>query len=505
MIQDHSFDNYHRVMKLRRRSKIIITCLVFLFILGALAIVAGGLLPKLVSNKLNAGIRQMLVVSGTNSDSYNDWLGTDVNGEDVVPMYMNFRFWNLTNPDDFLNGHKPILIEVGPYSYREIKVKYDASFPDNGNKNSFKTWQYFLFEEKMSNGDPMTDLITTINIPFHGVKGTLGSDWLPSLAFTVLASATNSTLLTTRTPNELIWGYDDPFLQFLSNLQPSVNPYFSLQPNQTSVEESNATSEFDTFLSGKDDINNIQQYVSWQGNTSVNVWATKEANMIKGTDATQFKPGLTKDDHPTIFVTNAFRSGDLQFGEEIEVEQIRLLRFGIGNDTMKNMTYVPANAAYYAYAPNGVINITSASSSAPVFLSKPHFLDADPCYREAVVGMAPNRTLHDINIDVEPITGKTMSAQKRLQVNVKVDPVVLLYQNITETYVPVVWIEEIATITPSLAAQFRAKVYTAKNVQKYSRLVGIPVGILFVMVSVVSIITIVRRNRRPSNDYLLIE
>ena len=41
-----------------------------------------------------------------------------------------------------------------------------------------------------------------------------------------------------------------------------------------------------------------------------------------------------------------------------------------------------------------------------MFASKPHFLDADPSYRDNVTGMKPNRDLHDSYLDVEPITGQ---------------------------------------------------------------------------------------------------
>lgn len=41
---------------------------------------------------------------------------------------------------------------------------------------------------------------------------------------------------------------------------------------------------------------------------------------------------------------------------------------------------------------------------APVFVSKAHFLDADPYYLSLITGLSPNRTLHDTNVDVEPVS-----------------------------------------------------------------------------------------------------
>lgn len=40
---------------------------------------------------------------------------------------------------------------------------------------------------------------------------------------------------------------------------------------------------------------------------------------------------------------------------------------------------------------------------APAFISFPHFYNADPSYREAVVGMNPQSHLHPFVLDLEPV------------------------------------------------------------------------------------------------------
>ena len=42
---------------------------------------------------------------------------------------------------------------------------------------------------------------------------------------------------------------------------------------------------------------------------------------------------------------------------------------------------------------------------APVFASKPHFLDADPGFLSNVTGLSPNREKHDSFLDAEPVSG----------------------------------------------------------------------------------------------------
>ena len=35
-----------------------------------------------------------------------------------VPLYKDVYFYNLTNPEEFMNGSRPQVEELGPYSYR---------------------------------------------------------------------------------------------------------------------------------------------------------------------------------------------------------------------------------------------------------------------------------------------------------------------------------------------------------------------------------------------------
>ena len=43
---------------------------------------------------------------------YEYWL------DPPVPIYIQFYMFNLTNPEEFLQGEKPSLSQSGPYTYR---------------------------------------------------------------------------------------------------------------------------------------------------------------------------------------------------------------------------------------------------------------------------------------------------------------------------------------------------------------------------------------------------
>lgn len=82
-----------------------------------------------------------------------------------LPVYIQFYFFNVTNPEEILQGEIPLLEEVGPYTYRELRNKANVQFGENGTTISAVTNKAYIFERNQSVGDPTIDLIRTINIP----------------------------------------------------------------------------------------------------------------------------------------------------------------------------------------------------------------------------------------------------------------------------------------------------------------------------------------------------
>ena len=78
------------------------------------------------------------------------------------PTYLDFYFYNWTNPSDINNSSiKPEFEQVGPYSFREKKRKVNIVWNDN-NTVSYKVVKQWFFAPERSNGS-LTDLIVTLN------------------------------------------------------------------------------------------------------------------------------------------------------------------------------------------------------------------------------------------------------------------------------------------------------------------------------------------------------
>ena len=98
------------------------------------------------------------------------------------------------------------------------------------------------------------------------------------------------------------------------------------------------------------------------------------------------------------------RSAYFSYQKDESLYDIGLYRFVFPAVELLNTSQDPG---FYPNGPSGVLNLTSVfPENAPVFASKPHFLDAFAGYWANVSGMDPDRYLHDSHLDVEPITGE---------------------------------------------------------------------------------------------------
>lgn len=294
--------------------------------------------------------------------------------------------------------------------------------------------------------------------------------------------AADGDLITDRTVNEWLYEYDDPLLAFLVENGLFESAASNLVNNHVSPSDPRI-SPAHTFKTGGDDINNVMQYVLWQEQAVIpsrtsdpvnGVW--KHAEEVLGTDATQFHPGVEEDELLDAWVSELMRTIQLEFSENVKTEGIDLLRFVVADNVL-------AVDAAFDQSTKGVANMTVDAGGAPLFISKPHFLDTDGT-ASSVSGLSPDRELHDLYVDVEPTTGAVMNAAKRLQFNFQVGPGNLFTPGIAATdLLPLVWVEEGGKITQDLAEDFKDVVYQAQQIQQIAPIGGAAVGVVLILTS----------------------
>ncbi|KAJ1438553.1 CD36 family-domain-containing protein [Ochromonadaceae sp. CCMP2298] len=225
--------------------------------------------------------------------------------------------------------------------------------------------------------------------------------------------------------------------------------------NWSSIEETRRRRAPDTFKTGLDNINQVGQYVHYEGMDQMwacvapmdsqdpsqymqgeqfpaceffdLTWTNEQAaakgyvqpfrgdwaNRVAGTDAMSFGRPVTTE-KLAVFISDIYRSVFLEHVDDVDWAGVPLKRYTIQAKDLLNSTANPENTDYYNFAPSGMENTTLAAGL-PVFVSFPHFLNGDPRLVAAVEGLNPQASIHESFLDIEPQTGLLAGAQKKLQ------------------------------------------------------------------------------------------
>uniref|UniRef100_A0A8B9R8N0 Scavenger receptor class B member 2 n=1 Tax=Anas platyrhynchos TaxID=8839 RepID=A0A8B9R8N0_ANAPL len=400
------------------------------------------------------------------------------------PVYMQFYFFNVTNPLEVLQGATPLVEEKGPYTYREYRPRVHVQFLDNGTKVSALNPKTYVFEPQKSVGDPEVDLIRTINVP-----AVTAMEWTraTSLQFAteVLLLLYQESLFTVRTVHELLWGYKDKLLSTIHLLHPEIDPVFGFFNKMNGTDDGEYV-----FLSGERNYLNFSRIVEWKGKESLNWWTTKSCNMINGTDGTSFHPLISKDENIYIFSSDFCRSFYLVYDSSGSVAGIPTYRFVPSPMVFANTTINPDNAGFCVPPGNcpgtGVLNVSICKQGAPIFLSAPHFLPSRAKVIEDIEGMHPTKEYHETFVDINPLTGLVLQAAKRMQINVHVRKLPEFFEtgNIRTLIFPVMYLNESVLIDEASASKLKHVLLEASVVTGIPFIImaiGIVFGIVFIV------------------------
>lgn len=476
-----------------------------LFSVGILFILAGctcyPLLDSLIQNKINS----QLVLSPT-STSFKQWQSPD------TPIYLQFFMFSVENPDEVKKGEKPFVSQKGPYSYKEHRFKENITWLDDNYTVSYNERQWFVFDPTTScnSCNPYTDTITAINIPLITLANVIKNipdtfDWKDLLVNSLLLFFKDK-LFQKKTVHDLLWGYPDPLLEEYRKLRtkfpfkffklPVVNPVIALQQNNT-------YQGVTTIHTGASDINKIEKWTEWDGRTEVGVWDTTYANMINGSDGTQFPPQQNSDSVPYVFVTQLCRSLYLTYERKSKVKEIDTLKFIVPEELFLNATLNPNNAAFCTKKcyPTGILDISVCQKSPislPIFISAPHFYFGDKSLVENVNGLSPNKQEHETFLEIESHLGVPLSSAKRLQINIYIEEVQHINElkDLRSVFLPVMFINETSTITKSEADLIKSKVLAPLTVAHIVELTIIVLGGVFFLTAVVLLVLLIDRNRK---------
>jgi len=236
--------------------------------------------------------------------------------------------------------------------------------------------------------------------------------------------------------------------------------------------------------SGKDDISQINQYISWQGQETIKgVWKG-DLNVSGATELGQFAPWQQENGILYTWDDNFVRTMTLKYVNKSSVSDISTFQYLLDyNDTFGVSDFFYQNTS-------GLTNMTSVKQS-PIFFSLWDMLYVDGSIRKKVIGQNDSTNEYESStvIDVEPTTGNTVQARKRLQINLNVasncswctQPSafgdVPPNLNFTAgTYFPIAKAGEYVVIGSDLSNMLRSKLKLITKTVKIGFIVGIAAG-----------------------------
>ncbi|KAJ7392990.1 CD36 [Desmophyllum pertusum] len=469
---------------------------IVLLVVG-LVLSVGGVFSNIIKNKVDQNVE--LKPGGL---VYKEWVNT------TIPVYMQYFVFDLKNPEEVFAGTAiPTVEQKGPYSYREIRSNEVLNWTSDKSIVTFMPNRTYMFDPETSCAgcDDKKDFFVSVNIPLLTM-----ALWLKNTNYKmkhgfcffgleVEANRLKVKLFQNRTVFDILWGYTDPFLEFIisaSKLCPGrdgLSAFVQLQYNNTYF----GISAVNT---GRTDISKLEQYTMWREEPHLSWWSDKYANMINGTDGTQFSPGVTKDDTLYAFSPEVCRSFYFVFDSEVTVRDIKLYRFTAPDEIYKSGDVYPPNKGFCVpphCLPSGLLNISRCQPlNPPVVISPPHFYQGNKSLVKAVRGLHPTKSADETYVDVEPITGIVMRVAKRIQINIALEPVDILAQTngkFKPVFLPVMFANESALISEDKAADFRHQVYLAITLTEVVEYGLIALGILFILVALVLFILTVRK------------
>jgi len=418
-----------------------------------------------------------------------------------APMIASMYLFHVLNPEEFSAGAKPMLEERGPYVFTEQHYKTNIVWNDNGTV-SYKQVRSWHFLPEKSKGS-LDDEVTILN-PVAGSIGAMIQEkvapfWRPGLDGILLMM--KEKLFITKTVREIIFeGYHDPLfdevMKIKDYLPPDTVPEGAIMDKFAFFYGRNGTDWTDgvwNMYTGAGDNSRVGKVHTW--NYTENMFFPGECGKVEGGAGEFYPPSLNKTSIQ-LYSNDLCRHLTFDFHKEVDVKGIHSYEYVASKKFFANGSDYPPNACFEkegSRQPSGVYDSSKCRFGAPVFISHPHFYQADPSYLENIEsGLTPNASLHSTVFRVEPLSGVPTDVKARFQLNVLIEQMNLIsmFKGVRRTYFPVMWFENTAGVPDDLV--FKMKLMA--NLPDILKGVGwVQIGLAFAICLISTVMFLSRR------------
>merc|ERR1711892_18165 len=380
-----------------------------------------------------------------------------------IPMFNKIYLFNCTNSEEVMadpKNVKPLLKQVGPYTFFEEHEKTNISFNDDYTVEFFQKKMWHFMPER-SNGS-LDDEIFTINM--IALAAAEVTRWPNSFAdgdYPFMRYVMNETFylnnerlfIKARVGNITFDGIDSPLLHMGDvggMLGDAINqnvPYDRFGWFYDRNESELYDGRYKMFT-GKDDIYKVGQIAGWQNHTDFGYLYPEPCDVMTGS-AGEFFPKNRDKTSLSYFTPDLCRPIHFNFAEETEFMGVHGYWYILDQGLMGNSSY---NASNWCYNPqpdlvpndidwSGHRNDSHAPLEDAVNMVLPTgLLNVSSCKFDSDSDLSPSEELHSNYITIMPEQGIPLDVAIRLQINI-------LY--------PAVWMETTTELTEDLAAQMR--------------------------------------------------
>ncbi|XP_015188177.1 PREDICTED: protein croquemort-like isoform X1 [Polistes dominula] len=471
---------------------------IIILVIGLMLLVVGSIAASFWSSIFNWFLLRELTLTPT-STIYNLWKETP------IPMHLKFYFFNLSNPDVFndLSKNKPMLVEMGPYVFREIDYKINQVWNDNGTV-TFQRRKVWYFDENLSKGK-LTDKVTNLD-PIVVTMGQLMKN-KPIIIREIankLIQAVNKGLTMTKTVGEVLFdGYKDELLIVAKKFNLTNIPFTKF----AWFYDRNNSDTFDgTFnmLTGKNNIHEMGIVKEWNFQNKTNYYKDS-CGVINGTNGDLWPP-LMDNKTASIFVPDICTYVTLTYQNQSLYQSIEGSKF-ISDETMLDNGDIVKSRKCFCMnettcEPSGVLDVSKCKYGAPAFISLPHFYLADSSYGRAVEGLKPLREKHETFVIIEPKSGVPLEVKAQLQLNLMVEPIdgMSIFKYVRKTYMPMLWFTQEATLTSDYVSQVKFLLI----LPKLGLITCIGISAIGILITFIGIFVYIRQKWQTEDNQILL-
>lgn len=236
----------------------------------------------LMHNLINDEIAKRIAITD-GSESYEKWRQLP------MPIYYRYYFFNITNAAEIeRSGAKPLVKEIGPFTYRSFWSKNAIEYHPNGTV-SFRERKVLHFVPELSVASDTERILTTVNGPLTVTLALLQKAPLVVRNIVILGlSSVSEGMFVTRNARELLY---DGYPEMLTSFGPLLSPTIPNMKGKFAwlYGKNNSDDGLFTVHTGERDHQLIDRIDRYNGRTEISFWKNgSDCNRIQGSTDGQF-------------------------------------------------------------------------------------------------------------------------------------------------------------------------------------------------------------------------